>query len=175
MWLGIKFETWGFIFGLVGVAAFVLAIPLAVAANLLTPRLRNWWADRSTRSARARAAALKSELENYEQNYQLVDPPLLLILRAALVIVGIACIAVCSLACAFTPLFWMAWDYPSPEPHHRAFVVISAAVTYLTLIPAYLFGLRTINQLDRYGRQHSARYRDNLRHSIAKLESHQDR
>jgi hypothetical protein len=36
MWLGIKFEMWGFIFG---AAALVLAFPLSLLANLATPHL----------------------------------------------------------------------------------------------------------------------------------------
>jgi hypothetical protein len=40
-------ETWAWFFGWVGLAALILTIPLNVAANVLTPIIRDWWASTS--------------------------------------------------------------------------------------------------------------------------------
>jgi hypothetical protein len=39
-WLPHTLATWGFILSIVALA---LAIPLAIAGNLLTPKVRLWW------------------------------------------------------------------------------------------------------------------------------------
>ena len=57
---------WGFA---VALAAMVLAIPINIIANLLTPLLKNWWAERSQASLRARIERLETELQHEVQRY----------------------------------------------------------------------------------------------------------
>ena len=57
-------NTWGLIFS---VAALVLAFPLSLLANLLTPKLRNWWAERSVKTLSARINQLEWELMDAER------------------------------------------------------------------------------------------------------------
>jgi hypothetical protein len=51
--------AWGLV---LGIAAILLAIPLSVIGNLLTPKFRNWWASRSRSALERRIKALKAEL-----------------------------------------------------------------------------------------------------------------
>jgi hypothetical protein len=64
----------GFIFGI------MMAVPLGIAANLLTPKLAGWWAKRSRVSMQGRLVKLKRRKEN------LRDAPLMT--EAEVVIVG---------------------------------------------------------------------------------------
>jgi predicted PurR-regulated permease PerM len=66
MWLRHDFGWWGFVFGL---TALILAVPLAITANLLTPPLRNWWAERSVESTRSRLIKLETQLTEYETKF----------------------------------------------------------------------------------------------------------
>jgi hypothetical protein len=49
--------------GLLACLGFILSIPLAVAANLLTPRAQDWFARRSKAKAQKRILALQKELK----------------------------------------------------------------------------------------------------------------
>jgi hypothetical protein len=51
---------------LIGVLALVLAVPLSIAANLLTPRIQNWWSRRSQRALKSRIAQLQETLKKSE-------------------------------------------------------------------------------------------------------------
>jgi hypothetical protein len=53
--LGI-FSAW------VGIVAFILAIPISIAANLLTPKVHSWWATTSQRRRERRILYLKAML-----------------------------------------------------------------------------------------------------------------
>jgi hypothetical protein len=55
-------NKWGWLFGWVGLGAFVLAIPMAIAANLLTPKVRDWWASTSRSRALKRYEMLRREI-----------------------------------------------------------------------------------------------------------------
>jgi hypothetical protein len=48
------------------VLALVLAVPLSVAGNLLTPAVKNWWAEGSVRRARRRVRDLRAQLAYLE-------------------------------------------------------------------------------------------------------------
>ena len=56
--------TWGLI---LAVAALVLMIPANILSNILTEKLRNWWATRSQSSLRSRIEMLESELAELEK------------------------------------------------------------------------------------------------------------
>lgn len=51
----------------VTVLAFVLAIPMAIAGNLLTPRAATWWATTSEKRRHRRIAKLEEELRRLKQ------------------------------------------------------------------------------------------------------------
>jgi len=63
-WLPKDKSTLGIILGLV---AILLAIPLNLVANLVTPKIRNWWAERSVTGLKRRIAELQNELTKANQ------------------------------------------------------------------------------------------------------------
>src|ERR1035441_9883765 len=72
--------TWGIV---LAIAAIVLAFPLSLLANLLTPDIRNWWAGRSIAAMRRRLSDLESERAKME-TYTLIsegEETILMILR----------------------------------------------------------------------------------------------
>lgn len=70
MWLGHDLGWWGFVFG---ITALVLALPLGITGNLMTPMLKNWWATRSQSSLQKRIDKLQRELEGYEGRFELLS------------------------------------------------------------------------------------------------------
>ena len=50
----------------ISIAALVLTIPCSIIANMVTPKLRNWWAARSRQSLEARISTLQAELARGE-------------------------------------------------------------------------------------------------------------
>lgn len=60
-------------FGWVGVGSLVLAIPLSIAANLLTPRIQIWWATTSHARRHRRIQYLTETIDLYSK-----DDPLIL-------------------------------------------------------------------------------------------------
>jgi hypothetical protein len=50
---------WGFV---LGVLALLLMLPASIFANILTPKLKNWWAERSVAATRKRIEKLEKEL-----------------------------------------------------------------------------------------------------------------
>jgi hypothetical protein len=58
-WPNYDRTTWGLI---IAVAALVLAVPLSVIGNLITPYLRDWWSRRSAASLKERIATKEKEL-----------------------------------------------------------------------------------------------------------------
>jgi len=67
MFLGHSTGWWGIFLSAV---AILLAIPLSVVGNLLTPRLRNWWAQRSVNSLRNRIINLEKRLAFVSVSYK---------------------------------------------------------------------------------------------------------
>src|SRR6266446_5865614 len=61
--LCVQMDNWSFMFGWIGLSAFLLAIPMSVAANLLTPKVKNWWAIKTYARATKRLAFLEARLE----------------------------------------------------------------------------------------------------------------
>jgi hypothetical protein len=62
-WLPNDRATWGIV---LAIAAIVLAIPFSLIANLITPKIRNWWAERSVAALKRRIAELERRLKMVE-------------------------------------------------------------------------------------------------------------
>ncbi len=69
-WPAYDRTTWGLI---LSVAALIGAFPLSLLANLATPGIRNWWAERSISSLGRRIVALERELEEIEKTPVISD------------------------------------------------------------------------------------------------------
>jgi hypothetical protein len=59
MWPHKDLGWWGF---WISIFTFFAAVPLGVTANLLAPKIQNWWAGRSREALRRRIAELEAEL-----------------------------------------------------------------------------------------------------------------
>lgn len=57
-------QNWG---NVIAIVALVSAVPLSVAGNLLTPIIKNWWAERSVLAAGKRIVQLMDQLELLEK------------------------------------------------------------------------------------------------------------
>ena len=51
------------------VIGLLLMFPCSMAANIVTPKLQNWWAERSAASTRKRIQKLQDELATREEEY----------------------------------------------------------------------------------------------------------
>src|SRR5438445_11974470 len=59
VWLHRDLGWWGFV---ISIIALISAYPLSLLANLTTPSLKNWWAERSTASLTKRIGKLEAQL-----------------------------------------------------------------------------------------------------------------
>jgi Tfp pilus assembly protein PilN len=63
-WYTYDRATWAII---IGIAAIVLGFPLSLLANLLTPKIRNWWAERSVAALKKRIVKLDKALAKMQR------------------------------------------------------------------------------------------------------------
>jgi hypothetical protein len=59
-------DRWSLTIGIIGILAFFLAIPMAIIANMLTPKAQRLWAASSEKRARKRIGFLKLEISKIE-------------------------------------------------------------------------------------------------------------
>jgi hypothetical protein len=55
--------TWGIV---LGALALLLAVPLSIIGNILTPKFLNWWAERSIESLQKRIDKSEDRLREYD-------------------------------------------------------------------------------------------------------------
>jgi hypothetical protein len=67
MWMGHDGTWWSL---MMGALALALMLPVAVLANILTPKLQDWWAQRSMVSLSNRIQKLEAELADFKENYE---------------------------------------------------------------------------------------------------------
>lgn len=76
------------------IAFFFLSFPVSLAANILTPHIRNWWAERSARSLRVRIEALRARLSRLQRTHQMTsDAEHFLLVFAAVASYTAACLS----------------------------------------------------------------------------------
>ena len=68
-------EKFGIFAAWVGVCALFLAVPMSIAANLLTPKVQRWWATTTASRARSRLEELRKKKADIEEEKK--DPWLL--------------------------------------------------------------------------------------------------
>jgi hypothetical protein len=62
--------TWALYISVLGL---ILIIPLNILSNIITPKLQNWWAERSKAATRKRIEKLEQQLADYEQCQELTE------------------------------------------------------------------------------------------------------
>src|SRR6266550_4235035 len=106
MWMHHDLAWWGVF---LAVVALIAMLPVSILANILTPKLKNWWAERSEASTRKRIETLEKILADYEQNYKELSASEDYILKGieALGMVGTVCIEILAVV-----LLVVVWTLP---------------------------------------------------------------
>jgi hypothetical protein len=165
MWLGRDFGWWGFVFG---ATALVLAVPLTIIGNVLTPKLLNWWASRSIISTQKRITSLERQLSKYEIFYKELSDTEDWILKGieALGMLG-------SLILMFTSLGILALGtvYKPSQSWLWRFSVPFEYMSLLGMIFTTFFVYGIFLKLSKYRKRRSPEVRRILKLSIEKLKS----
>ena len=132
---------WRWFFAWVGLAAFVLAIPMAICANLATPKVRHWWGTTSNARRTRRIMALKAQLFRYMSfDTDAWDDTLSLGLRYFAL--AFLCAVVFFLYALLPPLI-TALQWPAPVPAgkwFKTFLFLTMAVLQVGLMGIFLRG-----------------------------------
>jgi hypothetical protein len=90
--LNLQMDITGTILAWVGLLAFILAIPMNVIANLITPRAETWWATTSSVRRQRRIEKLRRALDVFNSRQEHWADVLLRLLRTFIVILAAASI-----------------------------------------------------------------------------------
>ena len=77
---------WGFV---LSVIALILLVPLNLLSNILTPKIQNWWAERSLANTRRRIQRIEEDLIEYQEMSE-VDDQILSGIEGVLLLVSLA-------------------------------------------------------------------------------------
>jgi predicted PurR-regulated permease PerM len=79
----------------ISIAALVLALPLGIVGNILTPKLRDWYSTTSQKRLRARIATLSAQLAKSEQQWTFTEAEWAQFKTNAIAIVIFCLLAIC--------------------------------------------------------------------------------
>jgi amino acid transporter len=153
-------DWWALVISIVALAG---AYPLSLLANLTSPSLKNWWAERSVAAIRERIQQLEKQLEDYEQYEQLTEGDDY-ILRAteALGMLFLVCTAMLALVL----LSLLAIMSPTVRANYQA-AIVALAITgplFSFVVSAIAFG-----NYSTFRTKRSKRDREILRQYLNKL------
>lgn len=162
---------------LIGVIALILAVPLAVIANLITPRCREWYSSRSRSRRMERIVVLKSFIYDAEHTW-LFAPEEWEIFRAnhlahrnLLVLIMFILGAISAVPGALA-LSW-AKLITKFGPNVGRFIAVNCALLAFTLfVPYFTTALIFLYHAYRYQKTrqlHSAEGREEIKNELAKL------
>lgn len=158
-WIPHDAGGWGLF---ISILALILAFPLSLLANLLTPRIRNWWAERSIASLTYRIGDLEKELAGLQE--PVISDGEDRILRAV-TFIG----AMLTQFVGFLILFALLFA--------RELIHLEMAESHLkdlsTLVVVFTFGVQAIIVFPSLGflRKRSQVYRDRLKKEIEGLKA----
>jgi hypothetical protein len=155
-WLPKDKAAWGIV---LAIAAIVLAFPLSLLANLLTPKIRNWLAQRSAAGLRQRIAELEQELkmmETYDLLEECQEIIMVTLLRAGLVI---------QLACALMLGMWGS-DQKHQHPASASLVIGATIIFLFSLSSASIY---TFGPIRSCLRLRSSKTRTKIKEDIVRL------
>jgi phosphate/sulfate permease len=145
------------------VVALVLMLPVSIAANILTPILKNWWAERSDASTQKRIESIEKQLADYEQYAELSEGVdyVLMATEALAMLLGL-----CNTMLAVILLLLVTFDLPTVSvPDKRPFALLALVAGLGT----FLIGLVVFGRFSRFRQKRSPFNRNMLRNYIAKL------
>ena len=167
MGTGQNLAWWGVVLAL---TSLILMFPAAIFANIITPKLQNWWAQRSAASLQRRIEKLEKELADWEKNYDLLPVTEEFLLRG-ISIVGGLCLSILQII----PLLAWLQLYPTLVFNIGGIQarVAAAAVLFLFLVPIWLLtrklNKKYFDKLFDYRKPRSETWRENRRKSIENL------
>jgi hypothetical protein len=146
----------------IGVLALVLAIPLAVVANLLTPKVRDWYVGMSTNRLRKRLANITKRLEEAEHEWIFTQAE-----WSIYQLVVLACMVVgLGFHCLWSVAILLALSFRNLAGHHSVLSLV-----FLCYVGNFLIFIAVMGVADRTKTRHSTVGRQKLRNEIAKLTS----
>jgi p-aminobenzoyl-glutamate transporter AbgT len=168
MFLGHDLTWWSFV---LSAATLVLAIPMAVVGTVLTPKIQNWWAERSEAATRMRITTIENQLSEYETNYELLSEAEDWTLKGIEAIGMTVSLILGDLGL----LLSLTRDQKSifNDPHGLIVppVSIVAFATLATLLFALMAMYLIFKPIGKFRTKRSPAVRENLRKSIEKLKS----
>jgi hypothetical protein len=160
MWPHKDLGWWGFV---ISIIALLSAYPLSLLANLTSPALKNWWAERSVASTRKRIDQLERQLAEYMQ-YPALSEGEDYILRATEALSMLLALCVTMLAVL---LMAVAWFAPATVSNHDKQPLVALALT--GGIIAFLIGVVIFGRFSRFRGKRSPIDRNNLNKYIDEL------
>jgi uncharacterized membrane protein len=166
MWLDHNLAWWGVALAAAGLA---LMFPVAIFANIATPRLQAWWASRSKSSALRRLLKLKEELEDLEQHYELISEKDALLLRG--LYVAATLILMCMLVIPTVGYIVVLPPFGSKHLSHTVLFKLGNLILWMLLAIGldFLLSRKYLKRLKDFGFKHSPVRREDLKSEIAKL------
>jgi hypothetical protein len=156
-WPSYDRTTWGIILSFI---TLLLAVPLSVLANLATPTIQNWWAERSKASLENRIRKLEAELEFLNQCPPLPDVKREILIassRLGRMLMFAVYWAVLAGMVIATVIISRVPHYP-PSTHPLRVVVIAIAITVVFLL-MLVFGDYYAQESARFVEKRSTAYR----------------
>jgi hypothetical protein len=159
---------WGVFLAVVGL---ILMFPVAVLANILTPKLKNWWAERSEASTKKRIEKLEQQLADCEQHEELsFAEDYLLKGIEALGIVGTMCVEILSITLAIVAKgTTLLEDIPPDRRFASAGLLVMTAL--FSAAVGFIVSALVFKKIGVFRKLRSPLERSALRHSIEKLKA----
>jgi heme A synthase len=165
MWPHRDLGWWGFVISLM---ALLGAYPLSLLANLTSPALKNWWAERSIASTRKRIDKLEKQLAEYMKDPALTEGEDY-ILRATEALSMLLALCVTMLAVLLMSLAWFA---PVTVSNHDKEPLVALAL--VGAVCAFLIGIVVFGRFSRFRRKRSPIDRNYLNKYIEELKKKLD-
>jgi hypothetical protein len=160
MWMGLNVSGWSLV---IGIVCIVFAIPLTVLGNLLTPRVRVWWAVRSLDTATKKLNGLVDLLKKLNDSPELTYSATV-ILRALQMITY--CLFLLGYLTLLAVVFATGADLPPKPLHfHPGYIRLTVLIALLE-VAAFTYTGASINALLRS----SADGKEGLRRAIAEAQ-----
>jgi hypothetical protein len=159
MWLHHDSSWWALV---LAILALVLMLPLNLFANLVTPILKSWWAERSAAATRKRIAALEKQLSDYELKELSEAEDYILRSTEVLSMLFSFCISMI----AVVLLILVGYLMPTVSPHDKAPIV---ALAVISTFSSFVIGILTFGRISRFRLRRSPSYRKTLRNNVEQL------
>lgn len=138
------------------IVALVLMVPAAILANVVTPKIQNWWASRSRASLVKRIDKLERRRDGWE-HFELITPTEEIVLNSIQIL----------LACVIPGVFGIGYVAISSLFEHSKDPAI-IIILFVLLLAAFL-AMWGAQQITQYREPRSSRSRDYLKRELEML------